>query len=734
MKRFFPIFVAAVLCIFSCTKSDVPEVEGEIKYKTAPSASFTAEGGEKTIRFTCTGDWHIDCDAEWLSFSPASARGDGLGTSASYKVIITAAENTEEASRSAEVSIVSGTNHYDFTATQKAPVITLTPEQVMARGIDPNRVYSGVMGSVSKLYSSDAEFYLGRAKVSPNGHFIVFWDKGYDETGEILPGDERTAENIRVDIDDLLKKAEIFYDCYINKLNFAGEPGKSYLDKYYMTICLYGTTNWKAEGGGSGYMGALWVSATACQPTGSTIAHEIGHAFQYQVYSDYGQKDAGFMAYGGQFWEACGNWQSYNLYAEQAFNSANFTVFTENHMRHFIHEHQRYASYWFMFDWVDEHGWESYGRVWKESKASEDPAQAYMRLYCNNSIAELNKALYHYAAKCATWDFDAVVQNLDEQGNVAREASVRDFGVDYIGKLGWVSTKTADGYNQVAYSRAPENTGFNIIRLNVPEAGTAISADFVGMPNAAGYNSTKVDASTAGWTCGYVALKADGTRVYSDSKLVGPELKGNIDWTVPEGTEKLWMVVSCTPSVYKTHGWDEDDTNDPQWPYKVKFSGTDLFGTINFDGTETPHSIEITKNVEMKAADGYSGPAIVLDEDDLMEIGKAFVMQPYDIASKIAADRANVQSGEVKFAAVEPDGSLSYNYTANNYGFWFAGDGSVCGWGADATVFSEFSQASWTFQLGSYPGHVSAGETYTIRQALVYKDYTATIKFNMTIK
>ena len=40
---------------------------------------------------------------------------------------------------------------------------------------------------------------------------------------------------------------------------------------------------------GRGYdnvIGALWVNPSTCKPVGSTIAHEIGHSFQYQVYCD----------------------------------------------------------------------------------------------------------------------------------------------------------------------------------------------------------------------------------------------------------------------------------------------------------------------------------------------------------------------------------------------------------------------------------------------------------------
>ena len=377
MRNLAKILLTGLFLAIACQKPVVEEepepqiIEktGEIGYKIAPSASFTAEGGTKTVRFYCTESWHIACDAAWLHFDPE--KGEGNGEKQSFKVVISADENTERGSRQADVAIVSGETRYTFTVTQKPPVITLSDEEIAARGIDIKRIYTGIVGSLAKLKQSDSEFFLGRARTSE--HFIVLWDKGYDETGELDPAD--APASIRVDVDDLLKKAEIYYKTYVEKFGMRGPEGQSFLDKYYMTICLYGTTNWKAEGGGAGDMGGLWVSATACQPTGSTVAHEIGHAFQYQVYADYGQKDAGFMQSGGVFWEACANWQSFNLYAEQAYTQDNFRVFAENSHRHFHYFDMRYASYWFQFLWTDKYGFDAYGRIWQASSVRFDSFQ-----------------------------------------------------------------------------------------------------------------------------------------------------------------------------------------------------------------------------------------------------------------------------------------------------------------------------------------------------------------------
>lgn len=124
----------------------------------------------------------------------------------------------------------------------------------------------------------------------------------------------------------------------IEKLKLAElGKGKSYLDKYKMEIYLLYQEEWLATG--SGYdnkIGALWVNPSTCQPVGSTIAHEIGHSFQYQVYCDklcQGETDdlkSGFRyGYAGSnggngFWEQCAQWQSFQDYPEEMFTSYNF--------------------------------------------------------------------------------------------------------------------------------------------------------------------------------------------------------------------------------------------------------------------------------------------------------------------------------------------------------------------------------------------------------------------------
>ena len=132
------------------------------------------------------------------------------------------------------------------------------------------------------MFSRDAKWSFYRHKQSE--HFIVFWEVGFGKD----PNAKSVSESMRVDVDDLLAKAEQFYLTNIETLKFAEVgQGKSYLDRYKMQIYLLYQEEWLATG--SGYddvIGALWINPSTCKPVGSTIAHEIGHSFQYQVYCD----------------------------------------------------------------------------------------------------------------------------------------------------------------------------------------------------------------------------------------------------------------------------------------------------------------------------------------------------------------------------------------------------------------------------------------------------------------
>lgn len=349
----------------------------------------------------------------------------------------------------------------------------------------------------------------------------------------------------------------------------------------------------------------------------------------------------------------------------------------------------------------------------------------------NLTVDQFNAEMYDAATRFVTWDLD----------------NIRSLGVNYIGKQTYKFYTLSDGTYQVAYSRCPSSTGYNVIPLNVPAVGTVVSTLFTALqPGSAlapgdpgeckdgdqtitvtNYNSS--DIGRAAWRYGYVALLKNGQRIYSE---MNRKTKAQVNFTIPENCEKLWFVVVGAPNTYEVLPWDEKEINDDQWPYTVKFSNTDIYGNITFDGTETHQNVSLMYNVTFPvSAYEYSGTVVKIEGEDLIKLAKSFVLQPSEIS--------NLVGKSITFYALEPDGTLNSHYTANGYGHWFDKNGRVCAWGTDAKVFSEYNASNFEFSLGQYPGHCASGDHYTIKQALVYeyesgKTIQAIFTFNITIE
>lgn len=759
MPRFLGIcFLTVSLFAFASCEKPGPEEPGpeepdltEATIKLLIDESKLSLGSEEgatiNVIFSCDHDWKIVVaeDAEWLTFSKTEGTA---GKMISTKAV--AAKNNDRV-REAACQIVSGVSVLDFVIRQDQASLILTAADVedLDRYYQPKEFNFDMMNSSSK-------WSFCRSKQSE--HFIVFWDIKYGEYG--LYGERMGVENtspstcktasMRVDIDDLLEKAEQFFDTNINKLKMAElGVGKSYLDDYKMEIYILYQSEWLATGSGyDNVIGALWVNPATCKPVGSTIAHEIGHSFQYQTYCDkvyqgepdnlaygfrygFGPKGEGGCAY----WEQCAQWQSFQDYPEQQFGG-DLNVFKAQYNRHFHHEWMRYASYWLQSYWVEKRGIEAYGEIWRQSILPEDAIKTYTKLYNGGDWSKTADELYDYAARMATFDIDGV----------------REYAGSNVTANHFKTTlfKQEDGYYQVSYGSCPSTAGFNIIPLNIPdEEGAVVTADFRGLqvgsdlPEGDAGNFVNGDLQTIqgtattynnvgngkeGWRYGFVALKADGTRVYGD---MFSSKEGVASFTVPAGAEYLYFVVLGAPIEYRQNEWDDDEKDDDQWPYKVKFSKTDLLGNFEIDETADPQDVTITYNVKCDSSNG-GYPLGTIDLSSSKKLAQAFVLNPSAISALIQGVNAQPEEGKIVWGLEQTDGSYAYNSTANN-GFWATAEGNLTNWGTDAVTYVEFADLTLTY--GHYPGHSVAGTTYTIKPTLIYtkddKQYKSTIVINM---
>ena len=605
------------------------------------------------------------------------------------------------------------------------------------------RAWSRSTDANGTVYSEGNNHYYKHTKSSK--HFDVYYGTGY---GTTPPEQLRSSDALYVDVDDLLEKAETFFDLNVNKLKFADLNTYSKLNQYKMIICLLHDTGWTATG--SGYdntVGALWVTPSTCKPVGHTIAHEIGHSFQYQCFSDLG----GFAGFrypngnGSAFWEQTAQWQAANAYPNLMI-SQSIGLWQHNHNYAFTHEWQRYQSYWLHYYWTDKHGVDAVARVWRGGKVDgEDPCQVYMRVF-GVSVNDFYKEIYDYASRMATYDIDAI----------------RSYGTGSIGQYTYNYVDTDDGKLQVAYSSCPQSTGFNVIPLQVPSAGTEIKTVFSALPagrtnlvssdpkqyhngdrftsiNVTKYNSFS-GANYRGFRHGYVALLSNGKRVYqsvdtvySVARTTAERYRAMNDTTtfvVPEGTQRLFFIVAPAPTQYIVHKWDEDITNDDQWPYQLEFEGTDIVGHIpSVDLSDTsilPHDTQVDVYVGFNAsADTYPATTYSFTTAQMRQIGEALRVQPASIGGLLRTYSASQPNNSIHFLALNAarnNAVVNGGSTANGYGHWFTAAGNVCDYGSSAYVYSELDANTLTFTLGQYPGKCKNGDVYQLGQAFRYKD------------
>lgn len=720
---------------------------------------FDADASEFKLNFVARTNWTLattEDSQDWLKVFTTSGIG---GT---YDLTVAVGANTQDVERTGTLLLQGGSDVKEIKVVQAGSTLKIMDKSQIANYdmyYCPGTWNEGFEKGPDYMLRSDARWSWWRMKQSE--HFFVFWEPGFGDN----PNAESVPEALRVDIDDLLQKAEQFYKTNVEKLGMATVgQGKSVLDNHKMQIYLLYQTEWLATG--SGYddkIGALWVNPSTCKPVGSTIGHEIGHSFQYQVSADklftgeatpidradgsqlvpagfrygFGENGAGGCAY----WEQCAQWQSFQDYPNECFDQdAHYAVWLKNHHRHFNHEFMRYASYWFQYWFTEKHGIESYARIWKESKYPEDPLQTYMRIYCNNSLDALYKDLYAYSAHCADYDFKAVHQ-------YKKEAAI-----NYSTKL-----YKNDGYYQVAYTNCPGTTGFNLIPLNVPASGkvsatleglapgSALAADDPGTVVDGDGNAkstvTKYNSQSntqQNYRYGFVAITKDGKSHYGEMHT---GKKGTATYEVPANTERLYLCVLAAPDKYNRNVWDDDETNDEQWPYRVKFSGTDLLGNVTIP-EGAPTDVETSLEVSLDASsESYPLHTFNLLNDGVMEkIAKAFKLQPSEIAGA-TLDAGTVKAdgfsgpaeGKVAVGLTNPDGKVSYAYSANGIGFWIAADGTASSWG-DAPIYYEYDAVGYGLTVGHNPGHSEKGKTYTIKPTMVYNKGGKLHKAVITIK
>ena len=620
--------------------------------------------------------------------------------------------------------------------------------------------------SDSLLYAENDpnnKYTWSKSRSVETDNFIIFWDKGW---GSTAPDKLSKSNFYYFDLDFMKQKLEEYYDLEINQLGFV-DPVNSNVAKYKIMVLLNHTEEWTCYGGGYDFqVPALWLNPATSKPVGSAVAHEVGHSFHYMCYAEDSRQGTigncytgfhGAVGMGAAIWETTANWQALQSFPDEYFTmSGTSDIFQNSHNYAFTHEWHRYQAYPFFTYLVEHYGdVKVISDVWKTHETTIKDFNEVLMDCKGLSVEELYNLHFDFAMHVVTWDIASAKPYLNDS---------------FIGKFHYACSQMDDKTYQVAYESCPQGTGFNVIPLQVPAAGTDINTHFTALRTAS--NLTEADparflngdsrfenvsrtkdnavsrASQRGFRLGYVALMNDGSRQYfTDNKIHctgSAETTEDYGITVPEGVKRLWLVVAPALKSYFQHQWDDVTTNDDQWPYRFQLEGTDLgsaatvYASPTLDGRKIQDAT-LTYDVYFAPRNDYIGATVTVGGSAAATLGTAFQMKPSDIAGKMVNyTSAGPANGKVMFYAAKSDGSLIQSgSTANGYGHWFSKTGGVVSYGNTSYVYSEFQPNTLSFNLGAYPNRTKNGDTYTIAQALRYRsgsDYAKVVfVFNIHI-
>lgn len=402
--------------------------------------------------------------------------------------------------------------------------------------------------------ADDNDYSYKRMALTDN--LAILWKKKFGNDLSNPPSLE--GNSMKVDLTNLKEKLETFYIYYRDKLQFVKAGSLS--EKYRMMVMLQYSLDGTAYGGAyDNKIGAFWAAPNRLQDKKlNTVAHELGHSFQLQLIAD-GQGSgwggqSGFFEMTSQWmlWQVNPNWMEDENYHWDSFKELTYKAF--------LHEDNLYHSPYVLEYWSQKHGLPFIAEMYRQSKADEDPIQTYKRMN-NLTQDQFVDEIFDCYQHLVNLDYERVKKETRQWANTY---------ADFMPQM----TLSNDGWYQVKSDKCPENYGFNIIKMEVPDPGTTVKVEFYGLQGksgkAAGYINDK-------WNCpdyryGFVGITADGISIIGNpQKADYNNQAGSAMFTAPAGNKLkyLWLVVMGAPCEH----WTLSQLSLAQWPYKIKITG-----------------------------------------------------------------------------------------------------------------------------------------------------------------
>ncbi len=345
--------------------------------------------------------------------------------------------------------------------------------------------------------------------------------------------------------------------------------------------------------------------------------------------------------------------------------------------------------------------------------------------------AEVSKSTYEYLASHPHRMFDSLLMIIDHLGlreeinNAKTFWAPSDYSVSRYFKVKRDSVRNIDENANYAFADFMQELEPDLIRMYINTDGS----HWLGTAKNA-YTFIENTAQVEGFAYQRV-LQPRGQWTYQDIYLLFMvKVRGEPDQVGPDGNVRVDRNdvpdarILCQTSGIKTASGTTLNVLNNTHNFILDFIAVTETGPLIED---LPNGIRFTYDVAFNAASAYSGTSVVAQTGWIAE---TFKLQVEELTSLLGSS--------IVFYAIEPDGSLSSNYTAVAPGHWFDGTGRVVAWGNDARLYSEYNGSTFTFTIGQFPDRLASGDKYRLRQAMVYtnrnaQQIRAEFVFNITI-
>lgn len=364
--------------------------------------------------------------------------------------------------------------------------------------------------------------------------FVVFWERPYG--ADLSQAPDLEGHDMKVNLQNLLSKLQRFYTYYRDSLKFTLPGSKS--EKYRMMAMINYSLEGTAYGGAyDNEIGALWITPSRLRDDNlNAVAHEVGHAFQSQIYCD-GYK----RGMNGSIYEMTSQWMLWQVNPrwmdDETYHWNDYR--RQTYMR-FLHPENRYHTAQVLEYWSENRGLGVIADLFRECKRSEDCAQVYMRTH-DLTLQQMNDEMFDCARHIVAMDYKRIKNLVSKYAFQVNTPTQTD-------KNGWQCPVT---------EQTPQIWGFNAFKIPT-EGRNKVRVDVESL----------VDPANGGIRYGLILVKGSGSIEYSPMMA---QKKGKL--TIPQDATSAYLVVMGAPATYQTirQGRNESLPDGEQtFPFRFK--------------------------------------------------------------------------------------------------------------------------------------------------------------------